>query len=249
MRSISLISLLLAVTSVLALSADSAVESSLFERSTIEGAQFDRRTGMLTWEDAEAPLAKRDGEISFMASFEVTKRDTSEAGSSLEKRGRRNRHKKSKSKKSKKSSKKSKSKKKKTSTSSSGGDVPPDATWYTKKDLLNPSCGRKSHWTPTDRSLVVAPTERWAHRPACGSFLRITAPGSKKSVVVRVWDTCGGCAPNVPHVDLTIAAFTKLWPQAVGLVKGVHVQVLSGPPFNPTKWDSHMVALYGPKTQ
>ncbi|SCV73715.1 BQ2448_6145 [Microbotryum intermedium] len=240
MRSISLISLLLAVTSVLALSADSSSESSLFERSTIEGAHFDRRTGMLTWEDAEAPLAKRDGEISFMASFEVTKRDTTEAGSSLEKRGRR-KHKKSHHK-----SKKSKSKKKKASTSSSGGDI---ATWYTKKDLLNPFCGRKSHWTPTDRSLVVAPTERWSHRPACGSFLRITAPGSNKSVVVRVWDVCGGCAPNVPHVDLTIAAFTKLWPQDVGLVKGVHVQVLSGPPFDSRKWDSQMVALYGPRIQ
>ncbi|KAI5476166.1 hypothetical protein MNV49_000327 [Pseudohyphozyma bogoriensis] len=90
-------------------------------------------------------------------------------------------------------------------------------TWYTGHDLLNPYCAQKSGWTPTDQSMIAAVTEQWGKsRPACGSFLNLKTPGSTKSIVVRVVDLCGGCAPGSAHVDLSIAAFKALYALDVG---------------------------------
>jgi len=53
-------------------------------------------------------------------------------------------------------------------------------TWYTGIDLLNPFCDRKTKWTPTDDSLIVAVTEKWSLRPACGEFMEITTQDDNK---------------------------------------------------------------------
>ncbi|KAM0790054.1 hypothetical protein ACM66B_005382 [Microbotryomycetes sp. NB124-2] len=120
-------------------------------------------------------------------------------------------------------------------------------TWYTGQDLKNPSCGRTSGWTPTDNSLVTAPTLQWgANRPPCGAFIQLRAPNSNRAVIVRVWDSCGGCAPHVPHLDLSTRAFKALYPIDVGKVKGVQWSYV-GQPFK--KWGRQQVAMYGPKKQ
>lgn len=45
------------------------------------------------------------------------------------------------------------------------------------------------HWTPTDNSLIVAVTQEWPERPACGEFLEVALKGHGgkpgKSVTVR----------------------------------------------------------------
>ena len=42
----------------------------------------------------------------------------------------------------------------------------------------------------------------------------------QRSIVARVVDLCGGCIPEVPHADLSKAAFSKLYDLDVGRVKG-----------------------------
>ncbi|KAM0750999.1 hypothetical protein T439DRAFT_223550 [Meredithblackwellia eburnea MCA 4105] len=120
-------------------------------------------------------------------------------------------------------------------------------TWYTGKDLLNPYCADASGWTPTDNSMIAAVTEKWGPgRPACGSYLQLCTLTGKACIVVRVVDLCGGCAPGVNHVDLSIAAFKKLYALDIGLVKGIKVKTLSGPPVSTKKWTARLKALYGP---
>lgn len=96
--------------------------------------------------------------------------------------------------------------------------------------------------------MIIAVTQKWSLRPACGEFLEITTQDSGKkvggedlpfflnanyhaesafpmnlqqrSVIARVVDLCGGCIPEVPHADLSKAAFTKLYDLDVGRVKG-----------------------------
>ncbi|KAK4051028.1 hypothetical protein OIV83_003157 [Microbotryomycetes sp. JL201] len=120
-------------------------------------------------------------------------------------------------------------------------------TWYDGVDLQNPYCGSRSGWTPTDNSLVTAPTLQWGkNKPPCGAFIQLRAPNSNRAVIVRVWDACGGCQPNVPHLDLTRRAFKALYPINVGKVKGVQWSYV-GQPFK--KWGRQQVAMYGPKQQ
>lgn len=87
--------------------------------------------------------------------------------------------------------------------------------------------------------MVAAVTEKWGkNRPSCGAYLQVSTraftsathnvtqlpkliytdllANSKKSIVVRVVDLCGGCAPGKPHVDLSIAAFKALYGLDVG---------------------------------
>ncbi|EGG07491.1 uncharacterized protein MELLADRAFT_105838 [Melampsora larici-populina 98AG31] len=113
-------------------------------------------------------------------------------------------------------------------------------TWYTGHDLLNPFCGRESKWAPTDESLVIAVTQKWNLRPACGEFFEISVAGGK-SVVARVVDLCGGCKPEVPHADLSKAAFTKLFDLDVGFVSGLNMRKVDPP----KQWNEK---LYGPRT-
>ncbi|KAK2466137.1 hypothetical protein APHAL10511_001779 [Amanita phalloides] len=81
-------------------------------------------------------------------------------------------------------------------------------TWYTGKDLSNPSCWPNTYWSPTDASFVCARTERgWANGPGCFQFLEI-CNGPAKCIFVRVVDECAGCSTG--HLDLTRAAFASL---------------------------------------
>ncbi|GAA5934543.1 RlpA-like double-psi beta-barrel domain-containing protein [Sporobolomyces koalae] len=119
-------------------------------------------------------------------------------------------------------------------------------TWYTGADLLRPYCADKSGWTPKDSSLIAAVTLDWGKgRPACGSFLQLKSPKNNKSVIVRLVDMCGGCAPGIPHVDLSKAAFQQLFALEVGKVTDIEVSTLAGPPFS--SWTSKLKALYGPQ--
>lgn len=119
-------------------------------------------------------------------------------------------------------------------------------TWYNKDGLEDPYCAQKSGWTPTDNSMIAAVTEQWGDRPACGSYLQLTAPGTGKSIVVRVVDLCGGCAPGVPHVDLSVSAFQALYALDVGLVSNIVVATLAGSPVPTNSWTSALTTLYGP---
>nr|AGT80103.1 expansin [Hemileia vastatrix] len=112
-------------------------------------------------------------------------------------------------------------------------------TWYTGEDLLRPFCADKSGWTPTDNSMIVAVTEQWGDRPKCGDFYQLIAP-NQKSVTVRVVDLCGGCAPGVPHADLSKAAFTQLYGLDVGMMSGINMKKVAAP----SNWNNE---LYGPK--
>jgi len=105
-----------------------------------------------------------------------------------------------------------------------------EITWYTGKDLLDPFCDAQSAWTPTDDSLVMAATEKWSARPPCGSFHRLTAPQNGNSIVVRMVDLCAGCAPGIPHADLTQRAFKALYGDLnIGLVDGVLIERIAAP--------------------
>lgn len=126
-----------------------------------------------------------------------------------------------------------------------GATIHTKITWYTGHDLLNPYCAQKSGWTPTDDSLVIAVTQVWKLRPKCGDFMELVVVDKHdgqvgKSVVARVVDLCGGCAPEVPHADLSKAAFTRLFNLDVGMVSGLAMRRV--PP--PKKWS---VNLYGPR--
>ncbi|PBK72607.1 hypothetical protein ARMSODRAFT_1015454 [Armillaria solidipes] len=112
-------------------------------------------------------------------------------------------------------------------------------TWYTGKDLLNPSCWPQPVWTPTDQSFVGAITETgWEGSPKCFDFLEL-CNGPKKCIFVRVVDTCAGCAPGSKHVDLTKAAFTKLASIDEGILS-VELRLAS----QPKEWNKD---LWGPK--
>lgn len=86
---------------------------------------------------------------------------------------------------------------------------------------------------------------QWFDKPPCGAFLELRArllPGiqtNSQSIIVRVMDSCAGCTPGVPHVDLTKAAFQQLYDLDVGLVESIEVRVLSKPPFD--KWGRNEV--------
>ncbi|KAK0490983.1 hypothetical protein IW261DRAFT_54336 [Armillaria novae-zelandiae] len=112
-------------------------------------------------------------------------------------------------------------------------------TWYTGKDLLNPSCWAQPVWTPTDYSFVGAITEiGWKDSPQCLDFLEL-CHGSTRCVYIRVVDTCAGCAPGSRHVDLTKAAFTELADIDEGILS-VDLRLASPP----KKWNKD---LWGPK--
>ncbi|KAK0206512.1 hypothetical protein DFS33DRAFT_594580 [Desarmillaria ectypa] len=112
-------------------------------------------------------------------------------------------------------------------------------TWYTGKDLLNPSCWPQPVWTPTDQSFVSAITEiGWEGRPKCFDFLEL-CNGPKKCILCRVVDTCAGCAPTSKHVDLTKSAFAALADTDKGLLT-VQLRIAS----EPKVWD---IDLWGPK--
>lgn len=89
--------------------------------------------------------------------------------------------------------------------------------------------------------MIIAVTEKWSLRPACGEFMEITTQDDKevshatfqlcscnllmyslqpRSIIARVVDLCGGCIPEVPHADLSKAAFSKLYDLDVGRVRG-----------------------------
>ncbi|EGG01817.1 uncharacterized protein MELLADRAFT_91896 [Melampsora larici-populina 98AG31] len=126
-----------------------------------------------------------------------------------------------------------------------GATIPTTITWYTGHDLLNPYCGHKSKWAPTDESLVIAVTQKWDKRPACGEFLEISIIANDgrrkgKSVIARVVDLCGGCKPGVSHADLSKAAFTRLFNLDVGIVSGLAMRKVAPP----KKWSNK---LYGPR--
>ncbi|EFP75439.2 hypothetical protein PGT21_004596 [Puccinia graminis f. sp. tritici] len=126
-----------------------------------------------------------------------------------------------------------------------GAIIQTKITWYTGHDLLNPYCAQKSGWTPTDSSLIIAVTQEWKQRPKCGDFFEITVVDKHagqvgKSVIARVVDLCGGCAPERAHADLSKAAFTKLFTLDVGVVSGLAMRKVAPP----KKWN---VALYGPR--
>ncbi|KAK9900437.1 hypothetical protein P389DRAFT_157107 [Cystobasidium minutum MCA 4210] len=124
-----------------------------------------------------------------------------------------------------------------------GATILTTITWYTGIDLLNPYCDRKTKWTPTDESMIIAVTEKWSLRPACGEFMEITTQDDKapRTIIARVVDLCGGCIPEVPHADLSKAAFSKLYDLDVGRVHGLKMRRVGAP----KRWSER---LYGPKT-
>ncbi|KAF9519070.1 hypothetical protein BS47DRAFT_1324965 [Hydnum rufescens UP504] len=114
-------------------------------------------------------------------------------------------------------------------------------TWYTGKDLKNPSCWPDGKWAPTDQSFVCALTlEGWEHRPDCFSFLELCNT-PKRCIYVRVVDTCAGCQVGSHHVDLTQAGFMQLAPLSVGIMN-VDMRIATTP--NVNTWDQD---LWGPK--
>ncbi|KAH9808744.1 secreted protein [Melampsora americana] len=118
-------------------------------------------------------------------------------------------------------------------------------TWYTGHDLLYPSCVTSSDWAPTDDSMVAAVTIAWSDKPACGKFVKIRhASDKEKSIVVRIMDSCGGCASGIPHIDLTKAAFTGLYELDVGLVSDLQATMVDAPVGY--TWTDEDVAKYGP---
>lgn len=64
------------------------------------------------------------------------------------------------------------------------------------------------------------------------------------SLPLQVVDMCGGCVANVPHVDLSLRAFSALYSLDVGKVADIQVSYVSQP-FG--DWNSDMIATYGPQ--
>ncbi|KZT12799.1 uncharacterized protein LAESUDRAFT_753837 [Laetiporus sulphureus 93-53] len=122
-----------------------------------------------------------------------------------------------------------------------GSAQPVTITWYTGKDLLNPSCWSNTQWAPTDDSFACALTEEgWVDRPKCFKFLELCNT-SKKCVFVRVVDTCAGCAAGSKHVDLTKAAFSSLADLNEGVLT-VQMRQATEPS------EGWLEELWGPKT-
>lgn len=72
-----------------------------------------------------------------------------------------------------------------------------------------------AHWTPTDDSLVIAVTQKWELRPACGEFLEISMVGSDgvrkgKSVIARGEDATHSYSSD-GIADLMIDFFLPLF--------------------------------------
>ncbi|PLW51498.1 hypothetical protein PCANC_00705 [Puccinia coronata f. sp. avenae] len=122
-------------------------------------------------------------------------------------------------------------------------------TWYTGHDLLYPACFSESdNWAPTDDSMVAAVTIEWPGKPKCGAFVRIQHGSKKhKSIVVRIVDSCAGCATGSAHLDLTKAAFEKLYDEDVGMVEGLKAKVIPCPSKIEEDWNDDVIARYGPQ--
>lgn len=116
-----------------------------------------------------------------------------------------------------------------------------EITWYSGNDLKNPGCQNKSKWQPNDSTLIFATKESSSVK--CGAFYKLCTSNKKKCVTVRKWDFCEACELN--HIDLSPAAFNKLYAASVGEVNGVLATSASTP--NP--YTSSDTKLYGPKTQ
>jgi hypothetical protein len=88
-------------------------------------------------------------------------------------------------------------------------------------------------------------SSQWPGKPPCGSFVRIHHGTKKsKSIVVRIVDTCAGCASGSAHLDLTKAAFEKLYDQDVGMVEGLKAKVIPCPSKVEQDWNDDVVSLY-----
>lgn len=122
-------------------------------------------------------------------------------------------------------------------------------TWYTGHDLLYPSCfSDQDNWAPTDESMVAAVTIEWPGKPKCGSFVKIQHKSKKqKFIVVRIVDTCAGCASGSAHLDLTKAAFQKLYDEEVGIVEGLKAKVIPIPSKIRANWNEDVISRYGPR--
>ncbi|KNZ45959.1 hypothetical protein VP01_766g2, partial [Puccinia sorghi] len=131
-----------------------------------------------------------------------------------------------------------------------GAIIQTKITWYTGHDLLNPYCAQKCMsssqiFALRTSSLIIAVTQKWTLRPKCGDFFELSVVDKHagqigKSVIARVVDLCGGCAPQVAHADLSKAAFTKLFNLDVGVVSGLAMRKVAPP----KKWNKN---LYGPR--
>ncbi|KAJ7638719.1 hypothetical protein FB45DRAFT_409832 [Roridomyces roridus] len=122
-----------------------------------------------------------------------------------------------------------------------GDSEPVTITWYTGKDLLNPSCWSNTEWAPTDSSFVCALTlEGWQNKPQCFKFIEV-CKGPSKCVFVRVVDSCAGCADASHHIDMTKGAFSVLEDPDQGTAT-VMARPASGDP------DSWYEDLWGPQT-
>lgn len=74
------------------------------------------------------------------------------------------------------------------------------------------------------------PPTQWSSKPACGKFVKIRHADKKsKWIVVRILDSCAGCATGSAHIDLTTGAFKKLYDLDVGSVSGLQAQMVSPP--------------------
>ncbi|KAJ3534939.1 hypothetical protein NM688_g7051 [Phlebia brevispora] len=121
-----------------------------------------------------------------------------------------------------------------------GKSEPVTITWYTGKDLLNPSCWSNPTWAPTDASFVSALTlDGWTTKPQCFKFLELCNT-PKKCVFVRVVDSCAGCAKGSKHVDLTQAAFKELADLGTGILQ-VQMRQATDP-------DGWLENLWGPQS-
>ncbi|KAH8917360.1 hypothetical protein BT69DRAFT_671685 [Atractiella rhizophila] len=119
-----------------------------------------------------------------------------------------------------------------------GAVVKSRITWYSGQNLRNPYCWQQSKWQPTDSSMIAAVTLGWKNGPDCGTFITLTDPKSKKSVLVRVVDMCASCSG--PWADLSKSAFKKLFSLDVEQVDGLLMKKVSPP----KEWDTKK---YGPK--
>jgi hypothetical protein len=84
---------------------------------------------------------------------------------------------------------------------------------------------------------------QWPGKPKCGAFVRIQHGSKKhKSIVVRIVDSCAGCATGSAHLDLTKAAFEKLYDEDVGMVEGLKAKVIPCPSKIEEDWNDDVVS-------
>ncbi|TFK76008.1 hypothetical protein BDN72DRAFT_831451 [Pluteus cervinus] len=114
-------------------------------------------------------------------------------------------------------------------------------TWYTGKDLENPSCWAKANWTPTDDSFICALTMKgWTTKPKCFEFIELCNSPSR-CVFLRVIDSCAGCEEGSKHVDMTKRAFKQVAPGLDTGIMTVQMRRATPPP------DVWYEDLWGPK--